>query len=92
MQEVREQALREWEERELQAKGTGSVLACWRVGKVAGVDRVSNGKAIYCQDREVMGTSSLPSCALSPGSFSMLGKVLTNFKQKGLPWILYVLG
>lgn len=92
MQEVREQALREWEEREFQAKGTGSVLACWRVGKVSGVDKVSNGKAIYCQDREVMGASGLPSCALSPGSFSMLSKVLRNFKQKGLHWILYLLG
>lgn len=92
MQEVREQALRESEEREFQAKGKGSVLACWRVGKVAGVDRVSNGKAIHCQDREVMGASGLLSCALSSGSFPMLGKVLRNFKQKGLHWILYLLG
>lgn len=63
-----------------------------RVGKVAGVDRVSNGKAIHCQDGEVMGASGLLSCALSSGSFPMLGKVLRNFKQKGLHWILYLLG
>lgn len=92
MQEVWEASFKGMEEREFQAKGTGSVLACWRVGTVSGVDRVSNGKAIYCQDREVMGASGLPSCALSPGSFSMLSKVLRNFKQKGLHWILYLLG
>lgn len=89
---MREQALWESEEREFQAKGTGSVLASWRVGKVTGVDRVSNGKAILCQDGEVMGAMGLPSCTLNSGFFFMLGNVLSSLKQKGFCWILHLLG
>lgn len=51
MKEARAQDLRESEERDFPAKGTRSVPACWRVGKVTRVDRVSDGKAIHCQDR-----------------------------------------